>query len=265
MSQARRSKRLRSQTESEDAQSTPQSASSPSPTSSRAQKEPKREEMDDTVDYAALVNNYLADERMARQLQEEEQAILAPRVIHEAQMSHNNETITISDDTDSEESDSEDDDTERGVGRLAPVLFRNLSRDEDETYRDNDFMRPDDMNVEDPYEESDIPQRRSAVLAPVHVETDRRNRASVVIRGNRNSVASILNARAAMRNVHLGSRGFEVRLIDEVLSTMAQHPFDMSMADEPIGLSDAQINRLPRTKPTQSQLENSCNFSLCTT
>ena len=85
-------------------------------------------------------------------------------------MSHNNETITISDDTDSEESDSEDDDTERGVGRLAPVLFRNLSRDEDETYRDNDFMRPDDMNVEDPYEESDIPQRRSAVLAPVHVE-----------------------------------------------------------------------------------------------
>ena len=39
--------------------------------------------MDDTVDYAALVNNYLADERMARQLQEEEQAILAPRVIHE--------------------------------------------------------------------------------------------------------------------------------------------------------------------------------------
>lgn len=94
---------------------------------------------------------------------------------------------------------------------------------------------------------------------------DRRNRASVVIRGNRNSVASILNARAAMRNVRLGARitGFENELINEVLSTMAQHPFDMSMADEPTGLSDAQINRLPRTKPTQSQLENSCtvNFS----
>ena len=34
--------------------------------------------MDDSIDYAALVNNYLADERMARQLQEEEHAVLAP-------------------------------------------------------------------------------------------------------------------------------------------------------------------------------------------
>ena len=35
--------------------------------------------MDDTVDYAALVDNYLADERLARQLQDEEQNVVTSR------------------------------------------------------------------------------------------------------------------------------------------------------------------------------------------
>lgn len=132
--------------------------------------------MDDSIDYAALVNNYLADERMARQLQEEEHAVLAPppgnfsriwtffvimNLIYLVPRApivpimNNNETITISsgDDSSEDDDDSEDD-----------LLFRNLSNDDDNAYRRNNAAE------NDPYEESDIPQRRSAVLAPVHVE-----------------------------------------------------------------------------------------------
>ena len=51
------------------------------------------------------------------------------------------------------------------------------------------------------YVDSDIPQRRSAVLAPVRVHVDNNMRVSVAINGTRNSVNSILNAQMAARNV----------------------------------------------------------------
>ena len=56
----------------------------------------------------------------------------------------------------------------------------------------------DDENM---YVDSDIPQRRSAVLAPVRVHIDNNMRVSLAINGTRNSVNAILNAQMAARNV----------------------------------------------------------------
>ena len=64
----------------------------------------------------------------------------------------------------------------------------------DDLFGDSD----DDENM---YVDGDIPQRRSAVLAPVRVHVDNNMRVSVAINGTRNSVNSILNAQMAARNV----------------------------------------------------------------
>ena len=118
--------------------------------------------------------------------------------------------------------------------------------------------------------ESDIPQRRSAVLAPMHVHMQN-GRVSLSVHGNRSSVNSVIDAQgmiqvflgtyfdqilAALRNVSGLGRRFT--LFDRLLTDASLDGiFDQSLHDEPVGLSNAQINRLPRTKPTRSQINSS--------
>ena len=56
-----------------------------------------------------------------------------------------------------------------------------------------------------------------------------------------------------MRNVESYGRRITAMEVDGI--------FDHSFQDEPVGLSDAQINRLPRTKPTRSQINSLGNFN----
>ena len=61
---------------------------------------------------------------------------------------------------------------------------------------------------------------------------------------------------AALRNVSGLGRRFT--LFDRLLTDASLDGiFDQSLHDEPVGLSNAQINRLPRTKPTRSQINSS--------
>lgn len=98
--------------------------------------------MDDTVDYAALVDNYLADERLARQLQDEEQNVVTSRsslppitqriMTSVTRMSErDNSPITIS----SEDDESANQNRER--------LFRAQSEERTrQHFEERDFLHP---------------------------------------------------------------------------------------------------------------------------
>ena len=140
-----------------------------------------------------------------------------------------------------------------------------------------------------------VPQRRSGVLATPHVLTLGNGRLSVHINGNRESLSSlrgkipryfsmellktfILDASRASLGVrrHLSSTSSDLDILagaghnrilhspeftrSDWLGLMDAHYQNHSFSDVPIGLSEAQINRLPRTKATAIQCSGNSKF-----
>jgi len=342
-SKSKREKRSRtSNSQGEPGPSSESSDTSRTTKSRRVSASADTDTMNDSIDYVALVQQHLDDERLARQLQDAEQSSVTvinrgPSIIS---VGGANLPSPIHEDGDEDMDESNDEDPmNQAIGNgfvmsddssddSFSVLLNNrrlenefrdmearqdreaLDLDNEPILIDSDDVEDEEMENQDRYEDSFIndesmandrsfaragllpeldeseivPQRRSGVLATPHVLTLGNGRLSVHINGNRESLSSLRDASRASLGVRRSdldilaghnripeSTGsdwpglMDAHLRRRLETLISRSGLNHSFSDVPIGLSEAQINRLPRTKATAIQCSgnnNSCTICM---
>jgi len=294
--------------------------------------------MNDSIDYVALVQQHLDDERLARQLQDAEQSSetginrgLSIISVGGANLRPNFMPSPIHEDDEDMDESNDEHPLNRGIefgngldlsdessddSHVFSDLLNNRQRLENE-FRDAEAQediealgldnRPilidsedEEMDNQDMYEDSfindesiandrsferaglqeldesqTVPQRRSGILATPHVLAFGNGRLSVQMNGNRESLSSLRDASRASLGVRRSDLDIlagaewpglmDVHLRQRLDTLISRSGMDNSFSDVPIGLSEAQINRLPRTKATAIQCSgnnNSCTICM---
>lgn len=245
------------------------------------EQESERQDMNETVDYVAMVEQHLSDEAMARRLQEQENSnrIISPQNPSiSARLEAPNPLPFIAISSDEEEDEMNEADLnldEEGLASLEDAMDEMAERDE--LARPLDF----DDSWDDDEMEDELPVRRNAVLVhrgvgggdagparlfgsfrpgsvQVHINGRPASLNPIInpfarISGNRESLSSYESA--------LHAAGLDESFESRFLSRILAHSAD-SFEPPSTGLNAAQLNRLPSSTATAATTDKSCTICM---